>query len=173
MSRFFCRAATGLLAMLVLTAAAARAASPVPAGDYTARKTFAVCSQEAAALSGSARADKERHCRRGLALARLAEAARLWNDFAEDPLTAEERYTGKLMAVRGTVTGLGTSPMGYPEVVFGLDGFNVKSVRCQFPSKARAAVDALKIGSVATIGGICKGFVRDSLVRMDSCELLP
>ncbi len=158
---------------------AAPPAASAPAGtvernrDFKARKAFEDCGRQAAALAGTARADKEQQCRRDLALSRLTEAEALWKAFMDDPLTAEDVHVGRLMAVRGVITGVGTSPMGFPEVVFGLDGFNVKSVRLRFPSAARAAVAALKPGRTITVGGICKGMVRDGVVRMDSCELLP
>lgn len=153
--------------------------TPVPAGaverdrNVKARETFEECGRRAAALEGTARADKEKRCRRDLALSRLMEAEALWKAFTDDPLSADEAHVGRLMAVRGVITKVGSSPMGFPEVVFGLDGFNVRSVRLQFPSTFRAAVDALQPGQTITVGGICKGMIRNGVVRMDSCELLP
>lgn len=169
-------------ALLILLCPAAIRAEPATAihdaageraRDFRARKAFEACGRQAAALAETARADKEKQCRRDLALSRLVEARALWNAFADDPLTAGETYEGRLLAVRGVITGVGKSPLGFPEVVLGLDGFNVKSVRLRFPSAARAVVEALRPGRTVTVGGICKGMVRDDVVRMDSCELLP
>lgn len=178
------RSASAALAaalLLLLCPAALRAESATAihdaagerARDFRAQRAFEACGRQAAALAGSARADKERQCRRDLALSRLMEARALWNAFADDPLTAGEIYEGRLLAVRGVITSVGTSPLGFPEVVLGLDGFGVRSVRLRFPSAARAVVEALRPGRTITVGGICKGMVRDDVVRMDSCELLP
>lgn len=139
--------------------------------DGQIRDAFDECRAAAANMDAQQRPTVEKKCRQIYATTRLVSAQALWDAFNANALVAEDRYRGRLVAVDGTISNIGTSPMGYPEVTFALDGFGLKSVRCQFPKDARPEIAQLKKGQRVTVGGICKGFVKDTQVSMDSCEL--
>lgn len=139
--------------------------------DGQVRAAFDECRAAATRMDAQKRPLVEKKCRQIYAKMRLVSAKVLWDAFNTNAIAAEDAYKGKLVAVEGKISKIGTSPMGYPELTFAIDGFGLKSVRCQFSKEARPEIAKLKKGQSVTVGGLCKGFVMDSQVSMDSCEL--
>lgn len=99
-------------------------------------------------------------------------AKKLWSDFNENEVAAEDAYKGKRIAVIGTVSRIATSVMGYPEITFFVDGMGLQNVQCQFPKDERASIAKVKKGQKITVAGKCKGFTLGTSVIMDDCTVL-
>lgn len=123
-------------------------------------------------LSEDERKDLDRTIRNTLAHSRKVTAAKLWKDFSENEVAAEDVYQNKLISVEGKVSRISTSPMGYPEVTFFVDRTGINAVVCQFGQDRRSDIAKLKKGQNVTIAGVCKAFTLGAQVSLNGCWLL-
>lgn len=125
-----------------------------------------------AKLSEDERKELDRAIRNTLADSRRVTAAKLWKDFSDNEVAAEDVYQNKLISVEGKVSRISTSPMGYPEVTFFVDGIGINAVVCQFGKDRRSDIAKLKKGQNVTIAGVCKGFALGAQVNLNGCWIL-
>ncbi|MBO4311504.1 MAG: hypothetical protein J5828_00715 [Desulfovibrionaceae bacterium] len=99
-----------------------------------------------------------------IAAARTVTPSKIWNDFNENEVAAEDQYKGHILGVKGKIGKITTSPLGYPEVTFSIDQFGLKAVNFQFDKESRKDIAKLKKGKQITLGGECQGFVMGATV---------
>lgn len=90
-------------------------------------------------------------------------AATLWKDFDANEVAAEDKYKGKVIAVKGTISSITTSPMGYPQVTFSGDKYGLNNVVCEFSKDDKGQIAKLKKGEKITLTGTCQGMVIKSV----------
>ncbi len=111
-------------------------------------------------------------CRSNYALKRLLSLDELFHFYTEHAIDAEDIYTNLHIAVKGAVHRVGTSSLGFPEIIMALDAFGVTGVRFEFSKNMAKELEQLKQGTEITIGGIVKGMFTDNYVRLTHCEIL-
>jgi hypothetical protein len=86
-------------------------------------------------------------------------ATRLLNAYLASELSANLNYTGKRVAVTGSVLGIRQDPTG--ALLVELDGENelwrILRVQCRVVAEDRTRCEALQVGQVATLQGVCEG----------------
>ena len=100
----------------------------------------------------------------------------LLNEFAADEKTATAKYSGKVIAVTGTVKAVETDDTGNSTVILG-NSSSMSSIRCSADSLETQAVAVLKPNSSITIKGICTGYNADELglgadIILNRCVLI-
>lgn len=90
-------------------------------------------------------------------------ASQLWKDFDANEVAAEDKYKGKVIAVKGIISSITTSPMGYPQVTFSGDKYGLKNVVCEFSKDDKGQIAKLKKGEKITLSGTCQGMVIKSV----------
>ncbi len=118
------------------------------------------------------KSDVEKQCRKKYALQRKFSVNELYHLYMEHILVATELYSDLLISVHGKVHKVGTSALGFPEIVFALDAFGVTGVRCEFPTSAKKRLAQLEVGAEVTLAGISKGLFNDDYVSLTHCEFL-
>ena len=95
----------------------------------------------------------------------------LYEQYAANKKTAEEKYNGKVLEISGTFKSiekndsLAVVVFSFKEGMFGDEG-----IRCTFLPKFTAKVNGLNKNSVTRIKGFCSGF-NDTDVIMEKCSL--
>ncbi len=95
----------------------------------------------------------------------------LWKAFEENEVAAENKYKGKLIAVKGKISAITTSPLGYPEISFHVDGYGLYQVQCEFPKDARAKIAELRKGQAVLVSGVCRGMTMKN-VFLKGCKVI-
>ncbi len=116
--------------------------------------------------------EAEKLCRNKYALQRNFSTEEIYHLYTEHILVASDLYNDLLIAVHGKVHRVGESGLGFPEVLFAIDGFGLTGVRFEFPNNMAKEIAKLKVGDSVTIGGISKGLFNDKYVRITHCEFL-
>lgn len=95
----------------------------------------------------------------------------LFAEYEANEVAANKKYKGKLVAVRGVVTEIKSSMMGYPEVYFTVDQYGYKNVVCQFSKKEEDKIAELKRGQTIIAIGKAGVFVIGLNLSIDDCFL--
>ncbi len=98
-------------------------------------------------------------------------AADLVKEFKDNEPAADAKYKGKVIEVTGRVK-LVSDLDGVNDISVELDGVNLASVDCHFPSGQRAAVSGLTPGTTVTVRGRCAGLVVFD-IDLNDCLLMP
>jgi len=107
-----------------------------------------------------------------VAKARKVSPSKIWNDFNENEVAAEDEYKGHIQGVTGKISKITTSPRGYPEITFNIDQFGLKAVTFHFAKEARKAIAKLKRGKTITLGGECTGFFMGTIVVFEDAFII-
>jgi len=107
-----------------------------------------------------------------VAEARKVSPSKIWNDFNENEVAAEDEYKGHIQGVTGKISKITTSPRGYPEITFNIDQFGLKAVTFHFAKEARKAIAKLKRGKTITLGGECTGFFMGTIVVFEDAFIV-
>lgn len=92
----------------------------------------------------------------------------LWKAFDDNEVAAEDAYKDKIVAVKGKIDAITTSPTGYPQVSFNADKYGIHKVVCEFAKESKPAIAKLKKGQQILIAGKCRGMVMKSVFLKDS-----
>jgi uncharacterized protein (DUF1330 family) len=99
----------------------------------------------------------------------------LLSQFEKDSAAANKQYTGKIVAVSGTVKKL--EGESNPVIVFLGDAAQMSSVQCSMDSTDAAQYKTLQTGTTATLKGLVTGFRTDPLfgtdVILNRCVIAP
>lgn len=113
----------------------------------------------------------ENICRIAIVRFYKTSPSKIWNDFNENEVAAEDRYKGKLYAVSGKIAKITTSPTGKPQITFNVDDYGMKTVVFEFLKEDRKEIAKLKKGKTVTISGICRGMVLGMKVHFTNSKI--
>lgn len=95
-----------------------------------------------------------------------ASAITFLDEYSKDENTANTRYLGKILEVRGIVKELLKDDKGFYSVVVG-DTSSMSSVRCSMDSIHNADAAMLNRGMSVKLKGVCSGYTADELLGSD------
>lgn len=82
--------------------------------------------------------------------------------FSADEKNATQQYSGKVIAITGTVKTVEKDEQGFATVVLG-DSSSLSSIRCSIDSAATQTALSLQANAKIIIKGICTGYNADEL----------
>jgi uncharacterized protein (DUF1330 family) len=97
-------------------------------------------------------------------------AAELIHDYESDDSTANKKYNGKVIEVKGLVKRIEKDEKGYFTVVLG--DSSISSVRCSMDTTHQNDAASLTEGSSVIIRGACTGFNKDETGLVGSDVIL-
>ena len=99
----------------------------------------------------------------------VMSASTLFNAFKQNAVAANQKFMNKRVAIEGNIDSIDSSFMGYPQIVFEVDGsYGFANVTCEFPKSAIDAIAKMSTGQHVVIIGTVKGLIINS-VTLDNC----
>lgn len=93
-------------------------------------------------------------------------AVDLFDQYAEDEDSANERYLGKLLEVEGSVSDIENDETSLKIYLF--TGDRTSSIQCEFEQNLNVA--NLEVGRILTVRGFCSGKLLD--IVLNRCVLI-
>lgn len=93
-------------------------------------------------------------------------ASELIKEFITNEQSANKKYWDKVIQVNGMVKDIEKDDWGFYSISMG-DTSAMSSVRCRMDSVHRNEVAFLNKGDIASMKGICTGFITDELLGSD------
>ena len=90
----------------------------------------------------------------------------IYGDYFENVISADRKYKGKHIRVRGVVTFV---TYGYISVAQEINDYT-KKIDCHFYSPNSERLESLKAGKTVWVSGTCEGFSSGG-IRMDDCKI--
>ncbi len=98
----------------------------------------------------------------------VISAADLLHEFERDETTANQKYLDKVIAVRGDVTGIETTPDGTINITLHT-GNEMSAVICGMLPDEKEKAAKLQEGDNITVKGLCTGYLSD--VVLTKCSI--
>lgn len=93
------------------------------------------------------------------------EAGALILEYMVDEAASDTAYKNQLLEITGLVESTGENEQAIPYAMLGGGGETEQfSVQCLFTAEDKSAVEAMQIGSTATIQGTCNGYEENVIV---------
>ncbi len=96
-------------------------------------------------------------------------ASLLLNDYASNEDSANKKYLGKIIQVKGTITEIQNQQDTSITILLG-DTLQTGNVSCLMDSKHLEDVRKFTLGNVVNVKGICTGFLMD--VELNRCVIV-
>lgn len=94
----------------------------------------------------------------------------LYNDYQENPISADTKYKGKILKLTGIVDTIDREIAGNTYITFKID--YLKDIRITFKKSEESKVAELKKGQSVTIKGECTGTLLSTTVALNNCEII-
>lgn len=96
----------------------------------------------------------------------VTNTATIIGAFEDNEAKANLQYLDKVVEVEGTIRYVSKDEAGLYTITLGDDG-SLSSVRCSMDNLSSEQANSLVAGGVATIRGVCTGFMADPLLGSD------
>jgi predicted phosphodiesterase len=97
-------------------------------------------------------------------------ASDLIKAFETDEANANNKYLGKIIAVKGNVKSI-EKEANSATIVFG-DVLSLSSVRCSMDTTHLEKITSIKVGQNLTVKGNCTGFNKNDIIELGSDVIL-
>lgn len=100
-------------------------------------------------------------------------ANELWNEFSDNEVAAEKKYSDKAIKVTGVISDINSADtFTYANILLEVDGLYSGSIQCNFNSSKKAeALAGLEKGQKVTIAGTCDTLNLFNVI-IDGCEVV-
>jgi hypothetical protein len=95
---------------------------------------------------------------------------KLLNEFAENQVAADTRYTGKRIRVTGPIDFV-TVENGRILARFSVPAVSYTQLFAEFPNSQKAAAGSIRTGQQVAVECTCRGITSVGRLEMDGCEL--